>query len=266
MIGPVVAFVSPSSSRRLLTAFPHLRLVETWEQLEAVVSRCAPAAVLIDGCAAAQSATELRKLQDDHAGVGMVLYTPLEPQALRESLGAMRAGVNEIAFAGYDDSRDRLTQIIESAIAKARALQLADALSSLFDRLPPGLRSAAEAMFRSPTQFQTVTDLACAARMSNRNLFRSLKRCGIRSGRRLIAAARIAAAYHMLTSTRRSAQEVAAQLGYASVEQLSAHFAELANCTCRDVQRGIPLGVFCGAVLTSLTTKSIATPEFAELA
>jgi AraC-like DNA-binding protein len=259
----VVAFVSLASRPRLLAALPELSCVSSWNELATRIESSREVVAIIENERLAAHLSDLRQVHHSCPGVSVLLYLRLEPGSVRGCLDAIHAGATDLIFAGFDDSPERLGQIIDTALARGRRTQNARPFLKVLAQLPPSLRAAAESMFRSPERFHTTSDLARAAGMSNRTVFRCLKRCRVRSGRRLIAAARALAAYDLLRLPRRTVHEVARQLGYASAHQLSAHLAELANCTCRDIRRGHPEESFFDAVAASIFSSPAETAELA---
>lgn len=125
------------------------------------------------------------------------------------------------------------------------------ALEPELARVPPALQRAVRNMFSYPSRYRVADDLALAAGMSRRALFRHLKRAGFVSPRRLVASGRVARAFQLLAQDA-SARNVATQLGYRSVDQLSQHLRELVGCTASDITVRMSEHAFVSAIRTAL--------------
>ena len=98
---------------------------------------------------------------------------------------------------------------------------------------------AIEQLFRSPGNFKNSQDLATAAGMNLRTLYRNLEPAGIFSARALVASARIVRAYAYLRDPGRSIKDVAAKAGYHSPWQLSQQMRELTGQTTEHVRKEV---------------------------
>jgi AraC-like DNA-binding protein len=203
---------------------------------------------------------ECARLRADTPMACVVLYTTLEPRSIKRCMTLAAAGVEEIVFAGFDDARERLLRLIEDIETRAPVSQVGSMLDALFDGVPGQLRAAIDTLFRDPGRFHCMEDVARESGISTRSVFRWLKRRGIRSGRRLVAAAKLVAAYRLLARDGRSARDVARRLGYPSVDQLSLHLNELTMWTWREVKLGVTMESFCDAIRVGVTS-SRARPK-----
>ena len=236
---------------RLVSAIPSSTLCDTWAQVEAIVRGRDHAVVFLDPAAVPRPAERATQLKERYPSVNVVIYTALEAQPVREAVLLAAAGFTHLVIRGFDDSPQRLQHIVAEAPAHALGEELS-VLEPAMDKLPVALRRAVTDLFRRPRCFRTTLDLAAAAGTSPRAVFRHVKAAGFRSPRRLIAAARVIRAFHLLSGGGRSGQEVATRLGYRGVDQLSQHFGELGGCSASDVRRGQIAPGFVRRVLTSL--------------
>jgi transcriptional regulator GlxA family with amidase domain len=94
-------------------------------------------------------------------------------------------------------------------------------------------------LFRSPARFKNAQDVAAAADMTLRTLYRSLEAAGIFSAWTLVVSARLLRAYALLQDPGRSIKDVAANAGYHSPWQLSQQFRALTGQTTNQVRREV---------------------------
>jgi transcriptional regulator GlxA family with amidase domain len=113
--------------------------------------------------------------------------------------------------------------------------ELAGPLSSL----PVTVVRAVDQLFRSPMNFKNAQDLAEAAGMNLRTLYRNLEPAGIFSARALVVSARLLRAYAYLQDPGRSIKDVAAKAGYTSPWQLSQQMRELTGQTTEQVRHEV---------------------------
>jgi transcriptional regulator GlxA family with amidase domain len=105
--------------------------------------------------------------------------------------------------------------------------------------LPVVVVRGIDQLFRSPARFNGAQDLASAAGMNLRTLYRNLEPAGIHSARTLVVAARLLRAYSYLQDPGRSIKEVAAKTGYHSPWQLSQHMRDMTGYTTEHVRHAL---------------------------
>jgi len=105
--------------------------------------------------------------------------------------------------------------------------------------LPVTVVRAIDQLFQSPVKFKNAQDLANAAGMNLRTLYRNLEPAGIYSARALVVAARLLRAYAFLKDPGRSIKDVAVKAGYASPWQLSQQLREVTGRTAEQVRREV---------------------------
>jgi len=93
-------------------------------------------------------------------------------------------------------------------------------------------------MFKRPGQFLGVPDLAIAAQMPRRTMYRQLRTVGLASPRMIVTGARMLRAYSYMREPGHSLTDVAAKLGY-TPEQLRRSMVELVGQTPARVRAGL---------------------------
>ena len=256
ILGCVSAAVKP----RLGSALPTTTFCEKWPDVETAVRSRDDAVLFLDPLTVDHAAERAIRLRERYPRVTVVIYTSLEPTHLHGVVALAREGFTERVIRGFDDTPERLKRLVDDCVSFSSGRELA-MLEPIVSRLPAPLARAVQDMFRRPRCFRSTLDLAAAAGVSSRAVFRQLKAAGFHSPRRLIASARVIRAFHLLSGGGRSGQEVASRLGYRSVDQLSQHFTELAGCTASDVRRGNIAPDLPGRVLRSLTARPQMRPS-----
>jgi AraC-like DNA-binding protein len=170
-----------------------------------------------------------------------VLYAKLDPKTFQRMVPLIAAGFTNVVLFGYDDSKSRFSALLQDSNRRASAPMLGIALENYLDRLPQRLRVATQHMIAEPSKFRSTQDLAAAANMSARAVFRHLRDAGVKSPRRFVASARVVRAFELLEDQGRTVAEVAARLGYPSADQLSAHFSELTGRTAGEARKTLTL-------------------------
>jgi transcriptional regulator GlxA family with amidase domain len=119
-------------------------------------------------------------------------------------------------------------------------------LAGPLSALPVTVVRAIDQLFRSPMRFRNAQDLADAAGMNLRTLYRNLEPAGIFSARALVVSARLIRAYSFLQDPGRSIKDVAAKAGYHSPWQLSQQLRELTGRTSEQVRREVTQDMLVG--------------------
>ena len=124
--------------------------------------------------------------------------------------------------------------------------------------LPIQVSRAVEQLFRSPGRFRSTDDLAAAAGMNKRTLYRNLEPVGFSSPRLLVVAARLLRVYAHLRDPGRQIKEIAEKVGYHSPWQLTQQMREVTGHTPRTVRRRVGGDEFI-ALLTRRVYRPTAT-------
>jgi transcriptional regulator GlxA family with amidase domain len=129
--------------------------------------------------------------------------------------------------------------MLESIPASALGERMLQELVGPLSVLPVTVVRAIDQLFRSPARFKNAHDLAAAAGMNLRTLYRNLEPAGIYSARALVVSARLLRAYAFLKDPGRSIKDVAAKAGYHSPWQLSQQLREVTGRTAEQVRREV---------------------------
>lgn len=222
----VLACLPPARLDRLRAAIngPHpLHAVADWHQA-AVHVRGQPVDVLVVDPAFGAGEPDpapIMALRARFRSLPFVVYTSLEPATVSALALLGRAGFQEVVLEGIDDDPWRLREVLTSQPGVALAVRLLERLEPALRQVPAEVARAVERVIHTPAAFTGVPDLAAAADVSRRTIYRECERAHLASPREIIAAARVLRAYAFLRDSDLPIEEVAESLRFASVHHLT---------------------------------------------
>ncbi len=149
----------------------------------------------------------------------VVVYTTLAPPAMRGTVELARLGVRHIVLKGYDDTPRHFRALFDLLASELWRSPLHDHVAPLLMNVPGRVRDAVAYLFRAPHRVRDVEDLASLAAVNPRTLHRWLRRSGIVSTKRLIAAARVEWGIAQLRSGSQTVELVSAHLHYPTIRR-----------------------------------------------
>lgn len=229
-----------SHLRVVLGAEHLLTPVSAWNELQGVVARRPTDVVVADPIVTGVAHVEaLEDLRRQFPSLPVVVYTQLAPASMKAIVRLAKVGVEHVILGRFDDEPRRFLELLESIPAHAMGDQMLRELAGPLSVLPVTVVRAVNQLFHSPARFKNAQDLADAAGMNLRTLYRNLEPAGIYSARALVVSARLLRAYSFLQDPGRSIKDVAAKAGYHSPWQLSQQLRELTGCTTEQVRREV---------------------------
>ena len=212
--------------------------VGSWTELQTTVHNVTVDIVVADPAADGTARVEaLEHLRKAYPSLPVVVYTMLAPASIKAIVRLAKSGVEHVVLNRFDDEPRRFLELLESipaySLGDQMLLQLAEPLACL----PVMVVRAIDQLFRSPGRFRNAQDVAEAAGMNLRTLYRNLEPAGLYSARALVVAARLLRAYAYLLDPGRSIKDVAAKAGYHSPWQLSQQMREMTGRTTEQVRR-----------------------------
>ena len=229
----VVALLPPPllSHLRIVLARDHvLSVAEDWAGVAALLGRRSVDALVVDPRGDDGPALPaLRLLRERHPMVPVVVYTTLTPATLRSVVELARRGVEHVVLHRFDDEPRRFAALLEQLPGYALGNELLAAMAAPLARLPGPTARAVERLVRMPHLFAGVDDLAAAAGVSARQLYRQLESAGIDSPRWLVQGARVLRAFSYLQDRSCSLGEAARRLGYSQSRVLARQLVEVAG-------------------------------------
>lgn len=189
-----------------------------------------------EGVAGAES---IRQLIERHPSLPLVIYTSLSPQALKAVVTLARHGVEHVVLHRFDDDPRRFLALIERLPGYALGELLLERLAEPMAKLPLSVSRAIERLVRSPGQFFGTADLASAAGVTVRTLYRQLDAAGLASPRLMVQGARILRAYSYLQDRGTQLDNVSAKLGYSAPRILSRQIQQWSGLTPSELRHRV---------------------------
>ena len=252
----VVAFLPRhllSHLRVVLGPEHSLTPVASWAELLATVHHHAAEIVVADPSATGTVQVEaLEYLRQHYPSLPIVVYTVLAPASIKVIVRLAKSGVEHVVLNRFDDEPRRFLELLESTPGYALGDRMLVELAGSLSCLQVTVVRAIDQLFRSPARFKNAQDLATAAGMNLRTLYRNLEPAGIYSARALVVAARLLRAHAYLQDPGRSIKDVAAKTGYPSSWQLSQQMREMTGYTTEDARRELT-----GDLLVSLLAEQV---------
>lgn len=240
----VVAFLPRQllSHLRVVLGSEHTLIsVASWSELQSAVQHQVPDVVIADPSAGDDpgQVEALEHIRQLFPSLPVVVYTALVPSALKAIVRLAKSGVEHVVLSRFDDEPRRFLDLLEGIPMHALSDRMLEELAEALAPLPVTVVRAIDQLFRSPDGFKNAQDLATAAGMNLRTLYRNLEPAGISSARALVVSARLLRAYAHLQDPGRSIKDVAARAGYHSSFQLSQQMRELTGKTTEQVRKEV---------------------------
>ncbi len=239
----VVAFLPRHLLSHLTIVLGHehgMISVSTWPELHAGVQHGPVDLVVADPSADGTMQVEpLEQLRHQFPSLPVVLYTTLASSTIQAVVRLARSGIEHVVLSRFDDEPRRFLELLEGIPAHSLGDRMLHELKEQLASLPVTVVRAIDQLFRSPARFRNAQDLARAAGMTLRTLYRNLEPAGLHSPRLMVVAARLLRAYGYLQDPGRSIKDVAAKSGYHSAWQLSQQMRELTGRTTEQVRREV---------------------------
>lgn len=232
----VVALLSPpllSHLRIALATSDHtVTAVTSWDQLDDTVKRLVFDVAVIDPAADGGVRTsDVVSFRQSFPSLPFVAYTVLAPAALKAIVELARCGVEHVVLFRFDDEPRRLRDLIERQPGYVLSERVLEQLAPSLSGLSPALARAVERMFRRPHQFFGTEDLAAAAGLTRRTVYRQVELAGLASPRVLVLAARLLRAFSYMWEPGHTIEDVATKMGYSSPRIFVRHVRETIGLT-----------------------------------
>lgn len=222
----IAACVEPQKLTRLRSAMGEshrLHVALDWEHADSIIRRQPVDVMVVDPQFGSDEprADRIRALRTQFRSVPVVVYSVLAAQTLKPLVELGRDGMEHLVLYGVDDDPWHLRQVLELQPGVALAEQLITQLRPKLKQLPADVTRAIERVIHTPAAFKGVPDLAAAANVSRRTIYRECERAELASPREIIAAARVLRAYAFLRESDYAIEEVAEHLRFSSPHHLT---------------------------------------------
>jgi AraC-like DNA-binding protein len=224
-----------------------------WGDFDATIRRrVIDLAVADPSVIAPDSVGTLERLRGEFPTLPVVIYTTLHAETLRAVVRLARSGVEHVVLYRFDDEPRQFKRLLEGVPGHALGERMLHLLAEPLGRLPVAVARAVESMFRSPERIRSIHELAAAAGMNTRSLYRNLERVGFHSPRSLVVAARLIQAHAYLRDPGRSIKDVSAKTGYRTPFLLNQQMREMTDFTTEQARREL-----VGEELVSLLARQV---------
>ncbi len=223
----VAACVEPPKLARLRGAVGdthRLHVALDWDHANSIVRRQPVDVLVVDpafGSSNGPRTDAIRSLRAEFRSVPFVVYSVLAAQTLQPIIELGREGMEQLVLFGVDDDPRHLRRILERQPGVALAEQLMTRLQPRLRSLPADVARAIERVVHTPAAFKGVPDLAAAANVSRRTIYRECERAQLASPREVIAGARVLRAYAFLRESDYAIEDVAEHLRFSSPHHLT---------------------------------------------
>jgi AraC-like DNA-binding protein len=200
----VAACVQPQKLARLRGAAGDTHAVHAaldWAHVDTIIHRQPVDVLVVDpqfDSAQAPRADRIRALRNRYRALPMVVYSTLTAHTLRPLVELGTEGLGQIVLFGLDDDPRHLRQVLELQPGIRLGEELMALLKPFLENTPTAVAAAVDRAVRNPAAFRGVGDLATAAGVPRRSLYRHLERAGIVTPREVLAGARLLRAYAFL--------------------------------------------------------------------
>ena len=223
----VAACVEPPKLARLRGAVGEthrLHVALDWSHADSIIRRQPVDVLVVDphfGSAALPKTQPIRDLRAEFRSVPFVVYSVLAAQTLQPLIELGREGMEQLVLYGVDDDPSHLRRVLERQPGVGLAEKLITKLGPRLRTLPADVGRAIERVIHTPAAFRGVPDLAAAANVSRRTIYRECERANLSSPRELIAGARVLRAYAFLRESDYAIEDVADHLRFSSPHHLT---------------------------------------------
>ncbi len=223
----VAACVEPPKLARLRGAIGdahRLHVALDWSHADSIIRRQPVDVLVVDphfGSTTTPATAPIRELRAEFRSVPFVVYSVLAAQTLQPLIELGREGMEHLVLYGVDDDPRQLRKVLERQPGVGLAAKLLALLAPRLRTLPAEVGRAIERVIHTPAAFHGVPDLAAAANVSRRTIYRECERANLSSPRELIAGARVLRAYAFLRESDYAIEDVADHLRFSSPHHLT---------------------------------------------
>lgn len=252
----VAALLSPpllAHLRIVLRTGHSLATATSWSALDSIVREQPVDVIVVDPAFEGQSQTsEIGRFRERFPSLSLVVYTAFAPASMKTLVELTRFGVRQVVIQRFDDAPARFLAVLErqrhSILGEGLVLRLKRALA----RLPGSLSHAIEQLYLLSLDYHHASDLAHAANLPKRTMYRQLEAAGMASPRLVLAAARMLRAYAAMRDPGYSLSEVSRKVGMSAHWHFTRQMREVCGLTPRVVRRSLGPDAFLDRIALKL--------------
>ena len=223
----VAAALQPAKLARLRGAAGSQHRVHAaldWAHADAIIRRQPVDVLVVDPHFDASNEPRIDRIRAVHAryrSLPMIVYSVLAAQTLRPLVELGRDGLEQLILFGLDDDPHHLRHVLERQPGIVLSARLLSRLRRPLAGASVPVATTIERLIRNPAAFRDVPDLAAAAGVPRRSLYRHFERAGLASPRELLAGARLLRAYAFLREPSYSLDAVASHVRFTDTDSMS---------------------------------------------
>lgn len=223
----ILACVPPEPLARLRSLCDGAHCVHAaldWEDVAGAMKRHPVDVIVVDprfGSPAEITIAPVIELRRIYSSTPFVIYAELDAETIPAIVALGKAGIEQLVIVDVDDEPKHLCAIFERQPGAQLSNVLSAALATKLATLPAEVAAAIERVIHTPSAFDSVPDLAAAAKVSRRTIYRECERAELASPRELIAASRALRAYSLLREGNMAIEDVAEALRFSSPHHLA---------------------------------------------
>lgn len=223
----VAACVQPAKLSRLQGAAGDRHRVHAaldWAHADSIIRRQPVDLLVVDpqfDTPAEARSDRIRAVRNRYRSLPMIVYSTLAAQTLRPIVELGRDGMEQLILFGLDDDPQHLRQMLERQPGNVLSEQLLNHLQLPLGRVPVPVASALERLIRNPSVVRGVPDLAAAAGVPRRSLYRHMERAGFVTPREFVSGARLLRGYSFLREPAYSLEAVADHVRFTDSDALT---------------------------------------------
>jgi AraC-like DNA-binding protein len=172
-----------------------------WAHADTIIRRQPVDVLVVDpqfDAAQAPRSDRIRAVRNRYRSLPIVVYSTLTANTLKPLVELGSDGIGQIVLFGLDDDPRHLKHLLELQPGIRLGEKLVSLLRARLELMPGSVAAAIERAIRNPAVFRGVGDLAAAAGVPRRSLYRHLARAGVVTPREVLAGARVLRAYAFL--------------------------------------------------------------------
>ncbi|MGH7663301.1 MAG: helix-turn-helix domain-containing protein [Gemmatimonadaceae bacterium] len=239
-----------------------LIVADDWVSLQCAVSNLSFGAVVLDPeTGGSVGRAEIRTLLQRHPATPVVLYTSLHPGSLEGIVDLARFGARQVVLHRFDDEAERFRDLLERMPGYVLCDSFLERISQRLAALPVGTGLAIRRLVTFPREFRSAEDLAAAAGVDRRHLYRQCEAAGLATPRRLLAGARVLCAYSYMLDPKCTLETAATKLGYPYPRILGRHMRAMTGLGTRQWRRQGSAEAMLGVLVRYVCTQPARRPR-----
>lgn len=258
----VLAVLPPSQLTHLKSVLEPIHQVTavltSGEMTEMARTRLIDAVLVDPGTTALLSVAEVVTFLRAFPSLPVIPYISMSARAMRAVSQLSSHGIAQVIIHRVDDSPPRLIDALRARQSDPLARMVLVRIEAYLARLSVSVRGGVELLFRDPHTFFTVGDLADAARVNPRTIYRQFAAAGLASPHVVVLCARLLRGYLWLRDPAHASSDVEHKLGFSSRQQFARALSRFTGTTPRAVRRRPDDARFVERVVLLLTTPAPA--------